>query len=430
MFAARSCNCQPAETVVPDKRKTEMIKSMLLSVAVLLSGTSLATAEPAADALATHLYAGTLNDGKDALAALPDDAGKISAQGILAFVAAIEKLGQGLHRHGLETHPGGMMMQLPVVRMPVPPNPSPEPITYEKWRGILETLLADLTAADALLAGGAKGDPKLPLDLLKIRLDLDADGKTSDAESLGGIMSAVTRQPLQEGAAPKMEFAFDKADVLWLRGYIHFLTAALQFGLAMDFEDSFNATGHAWFPRSGLPFAEALLKPTAPGMGFVDNSIGDALAFVHMMNWRVDDPARLSDARSRLAAMAGLSRESWAAARAESDDDREWLPNAKQKAAFAGLAVEDVTIDSWLEVMAEFEAILDGKKLMPHWRFDQGMNVKRLFEETKQMDLVLIIAGVGAVPYLEDGPISTNADWNRLTGAFRGSFLNYAIWFN
>ncbi|MGL4489130.1 MAG: hypothetical protein ACRCU5_06770, partial [Rhizobiaceae bacterium] len=327
-----------------------MFKSALFSLAILMSGTAISSASPASDTLSTHLYAGTLKDGAAALAALPDDAERRSAEGVLAFVAAVEKLGHGLHRHGLETTRGSVLMQLPVLRMPVPSNPSPEPITYEKWRGILEALLADLNAADALLAEGAKGDAKLPLDLMKVRLDLDQDGKATDPESLGGIMAAITGGQAQEGPAPKLEFAFDKADILWLRGYIHFLTAALQFGLAMDFEATFNATGHAWFPRGQLPFARDLLQQTAPAGGFVDNSIGDGLAFIHMMNWRVAEPERLSDSRKRLAFMASLSRDSWAAARAESDDDREWLPNAKQKSAFAGLEVDDATIDSWLLV--------------------------------------------------------------------------------
>ena len=225
MFTARSCNCQPAETVVPDKRKTEMFRSMFISIAVLLSGTSLTTADPAADALATHLYAGTLTDGAAALAALRgDDAAEAkSAEGILAFVASVEHLGQSLHRHGLETHPGGAMMQLPILRMPVEPNPNPEPITYEKWRAILQALFDDLNKADALLAEGAEGDVsgevKLNLDLMQVRADLNSDGKASDTESFGAILQALSRAAAP-ASPPDLNFAFDKADLLWLRGYI------------------------------------------------------------------------------------------------------------------------------------------------------------------------------------------------------------------
>jgi hypothetical protein len=413
-------------------RKHFMRLSTVLTI-LSLSYPTPATAGEASVLLEKHLYAGSLTDGGAALAALGGDAAAEakSAQGVLAFVSAVEHLGQSLHRHGLETHPGGVIMQLPILRMPVEPNPSPEPITYEKWRAVLQTLFDDLSAADALLAEGAgadtKGEVKLNLDLMKIRMDLNGDGKAADTESFGAIMQALSR-----GAAPTsppdLNFAFDRADLVWLRGYIQFLTASAEFGLAVDFEDSFNKTAHAYFPRAGLPMSQELLAP-AMVSGFVDNSVGDAIAMVHLLNWKVTDPARLKDVRIRLMTLASLSRESWAAARAETDDDKEWVPNAKQTGRW-GMDVDDATIDGWLAVMGEFEQVLDGKKMMPHWRFNKGFNVKRLFEESKRIDAVLIVAGVDAIPFLESGPISTTADWNALTSTFRGNFLGYALWFN
>lgn len=410
-----------------------MFRPFIWITSIFLASTGIAHAGEASDLLQKHLYTGTLADGATALAALDGNAAADakSAEGVLTFVSAIEHLGQSLHRHGLETHPGGVIMQLPILRMPVEPNPNPEPITYEKWRAILQTLFDDLNRADTLLAQGAggdtKGEVKLNLDLMKVRMDLNSDGMAADTEALGAIMQALTGTT-QPASPPDLNFAFDKADLLWLRGYIHFLTASAEFGLAVNFEESFNKTAHAYFPRAGLPMSQELLAP-AMASGFVDNSVGDAIAMVHLLNWQVTDPARLKDVRTRLATMASLSRDSWAAARAETDDDKEWLPNAKQAGRF-GLTVDDATIDSWLAVMGEFEQVLDGKKLMPHWRFEKGFNVKRFFDQSKRIDAVLIIAGVDAVPFLEAGPISSTADWDGLTSAFRGNFLGYAIWFN
>ena len=128
--------------------------------------------------------------------------------------------------------------------------------------------------------------------------------------------------------------------------------------------------------------------------------------------------------------MADLSPKSWAAARRETDNDREWLPNAKQVQAFTGSTNDDEVINGWLEVMAEFKAVLEGRKLMGHWRFDKGMNIKRFFEESKGFDLVLWITGTDAVQYVEEGPVSNGTTWNGLTGTFRGNFLGYALWFN
>ena len=380
------------------------------------------------DTLTKNLYAGTLNQGADALATQSPSAEAKAAEGILRFTVAVERLGQALHRHGLETSNGGAMMQLPVLRMPVEPNPNPEPLDYQKYRAILQTLFDDLNKADALLADGSKGDVKLVINLLKARADINGDGNAGESESLGFILQALT-QGTEPQPAPDLTFAFDNADVLWLRGYIQFITAAAQFGLSVDFEESFNKTAHVYFPHAGLPMQEELVRP-AQAMDFVNNSFADGLAMIHLMNWQVIDPGRLKDVRLRLKALTQLSRESWKTARAETDNDNEWLPNAKQTSKLAAAPVDDAIIDGWILVMDEFEAILDGKKLMPHWRFEKGFNLKRLFDESKRIDAVLIATGVDAIPFLEFGPISDQARWNSLTGVFGGNFLGYAIRFN
>jgi hypothetical protein len=320
------------------------------------------------------------------------------------------------------------MMQFPILRMPVEPNPDPEPLDYQKYRAILQALFDNLDKADAALEKGAEGEVKLSIDLLKVRADINGDGKAGENESLGAILQALNRTADPQ-SPPDLSFSFDKADILWLRGYIQFIAAAAQFGLSVDFEETFNKTAHAYFPRAGLPMQEELVRP-AQAMGFIDNNFGDALALIHLLNWQVTDPERLKDVRLRLLKLAQLSRESWAAARAETDNDNEWLPNAKQTSKLAPAPVDDAVIDGWLLVMGEFEAVLDGKKLMPHWRFEKGFNVKRFFEESKRIDAVLIAAGVDAIPFLESGPISTSAGWNSLTQVFGNNFLGYAIWFN
>lgn len=80
--------------------------------------------------------------------------------------------------------------------------------------------------------------------------------------------------------------------------------------------------------------------------------------------------------------------------------------------------------------MTEMEQVLDGRKLLPHWRFAQGMNLQKFLDDGKSFDLVLLLAGQDARPWLESGPVSDTATWNNLTQAFRGNFLSYALWFN
>jgi hypothetical protein len=345
--------------------------------------------------------------------------------GALRFVAAVEHLAQALHRHGLQTPSGGPMFSLPILRIPVPPNPKPEPLGYLQFRAIIERFVADLDQAEAALAGVADSDVKFPVDLLTVKLDLDGDGTRSDLESLGAIMTAVAPGM----APPKAAVSFDTADIYWLRGYIWFLSGFAQFFLAHDFHDTFDKTFHVFFPNAGLPLAEKLRRVDGASP-WSDPVIGDVIAFIHLINWKVAEPARLADVKTRMKAMIEMSRKSWVAARKETDNDAEWLPNPRQQGALVPVPVTDELIDGWLAVMGEFELVLDGKKLMPHWRFRQGLNVKRMFEESKNFDLVLLIAGTDAVPWLEDGPVSSSTDWNNLMGVFQGNFLGYAVWFN
>jgi hypothetical protein len=410
------------------------MRTLFLASALLFAIVGSAFAGEVNDLLTRHLYAGSLAQGDRALEPLAASSEKAkaaeaqAARGILAFVAGAERLGQSLHRHGLQTPESRAMFQLPILRLPVPPNLKPEKLDYQKFRAILQSLVEDLTAAEASLASSQGTDVKLTFDLLKVRLDLDADGKASDYESLGAIMQQLTRAP---GPMPaEMTFSFDAADMLWLRGYSQFIMATGQFALAHDFQATFDKTFHIFFPNAGLPLAKELVQPLDPNNMFSEGAIGDAIAFIHLINWPVVEPARLADVRVKLKAIATLSRQSWQAARAETDNDREWLPNAKQSSALTSLPATDEIIDGWLAVMSEFESVLDGKKLLPHWRFERGLNVKRMFAESKNFDLVLLITGTDAVPYLEDGSVSSGAEWNNLMQVFRGNFLGYALWYN
>ena len=126
-----------------------------------------------------------------------------------------------------------------------------------------------------------------------------------------------------------------------------------------------------------------------------------------------------------------MSRASWKSILAETDDDREWIPGPQQKnGVITSMPVTQEEVDAWLRALDDFDAALDGTKLVPHWRFAQGFNLKRVFFEPRDFDLVLWAAGIGAAPYLEDGEVLGGSDWSELNRAFRGNFLGYAFWFN
>jgi hypothetical protein len=224
-------------------------------------------------------------------------------------------------------------------------------------------------------------------------------------------------------------FAFDKGDALWLRGYSNVLMAFGQFLLAHDWNESFDIAFPHFFARVDSPFAEALAGPGGNPMYLEGAPIADAISFFHI-RWPVVDAERLAAVRQHIKAMIGLSRESWAAIENETDDDREWLPSARQTSPFAGVQVDGERIAAWHAVLDEAEAVIDGQKLVPHWRFRQGFNLARVFDEARPFDMVLWLTGPAALPYLEDGPITTGDDWNAMVNAFDGSFGVAAVWFN
>ncbi|MGE0374578.1 MAG: hypothetical protein AB7I48_10100 [Planctomycetaceae bacterium] len=176
--------------------------------------------------------------------------------------------------------------------------------------------------------------------------------------------------------------------------------------------------------------------------------LADMVAAIHLLNFPLKEAARMRSAHQHLLSMVEQSRRCWERALAETDDDREWIPNPQQQGAI-GLRVAREQVDGWHEVLDEFEAVLEGRKLIPFWRkygslpilfsvssvgpvpdVGTGVNVRRFFTEPRDLDVVLFLTGTGAVPYLEEGPLSTPAAWQRLTRVFQGEFFGFAIWFN
>ncbi len=406
-----------------------------LACLCLVSAESRAS-EASAELTRQHLYAGTLAAGEGELSArIAADGTDREARfglGLLRFARAIEHLGQGLYRYGL-TPP--RTFSVPILRFPVPHNPAPAPITYEAFREVLKTFDADLASADAALEGVGDGNVTVVLDLGRIRLDLKGDGKPTDDETLAAIIGHLSQSPgAQPAASASLEVKFDAGDAPWLAGYSHALMGLCDFLLAHDVQASFDAVSHLFFAKSMAPAAAALSRPLPPGSigsGLPDTAaIADMIALIHTINWPVVEPERMRAVRSHLKAMIGLSRKSWALILAETGDDREWIPNPRQTHVALGMRVSQTQIDAWMSALDEADAILDGRLLVPHWRFGRGIDLKAFFEAPRTFDLMMFMTGSGAVPYLADGPVSSRQRWAEITMAFEDNFLAYAFWFN
>jgi hypothetical protein len=467
------------------KLESATIAAILAAASTICCGGAFASSE-LIQAVQSHLYAGKTADAaslaRGRLAQAPGDDQARFALGAVQFLRAVENLGRGLHRFGLRTDYGGEvglvafgLAGLPILRVPVPENTDPERVTYESLRAVLRGFVADLSAAEDTLAGITDSTIELPLNIGLIRLDLDADGSASDDEALWRILKRVADFPwLDEEEAKKFLTDFDRSDVPWLRAYCHLLMAIAEFPLAHDWRAAFEMTFHGVFPQADLPtrpLAEIEAESRAEleqlgtaadpprcllleqceeeGQAWLESPEGekwqritdlemrlmiagyaDMIAFIHLNHWSVVDPERMANVLEHLEAMVRLSRESWSRIRAETDDRNEWIPNPSQSGVLPRMRVTAERVAGWMSFLDEFEAILQGRKLLPHWRFDQGINLRRFFQEPSTFDIVLLVQGSAALPYLEDGEFTTGDTWVQILDIFGGDFFRYFIWFN
>ena len=381
-----------------------------------------------------YLISGELKQGEAALLEhlkkQPNDDEARYGLGVLQFMQSVEHLMQSLHKHGLGLKSN--WVELPFLRLPTPPNPKPEPISYEQLRKIYETLLKDLTQAEATLAKVKDKDVKLPLHMGLIRFDFNGDGIVDEDEAFWKIYARVSgNRRVTVASVEQFAISFDKADVHWLRGYCHLLSFLTEFILAHDWKESFDRTGHLFFTKVDSPFQYLNKKPAKEWFGS-ETEIMDVIAFLHLINYPVKEPARMKSVLSHLENVIAQSRENWKAIESETDDDNEWIPNPKQTGVIPGVRVTQTIIDGWKEFLDEADAILKGDKLIPHWRVDdgRGINLRKVFTQPKHFDLILWIQGSAAEPFLEQGTLTEKRFWQRLQRNFGGNFFGFAVWFN
>ncbi len=124
------------------------------------------------------------------------------------------------------------------------------------------------------------------------------------------------------------------------------------------------------------------------------------------------DKARAAAAQTAYLAMIDDNRTFWRRADAETDNDREWIPNARQTAAL-GYTLPPDTSAVWQAVLADAEAVLRGERLVPYlWLGeDAGVNVARMFTDPRPIDIPMWIQGLDALPYVEKGPLISSQNF-------------------
>lgn len=383
-----------------------------------------ASAETDASAL---IAAEGLRGAEATLAALPAPTpSERFALGGVRFLGGVERALQLRYRVGLS---GGLaeMSGLPVLRLPLPENPSP--VAFEP--DMIEALFAGLQAdmAESLDALGAIADDDavaVPIDLADLWFDIDASGTRTPGEGLldvAGTLLGGLGEPL-----PPVTIRFDTADAAWLAAYAHLLGAAGEAVLAVDPSEAIGRVldARAAFRDLGLP-------PLDP-YGFGPTSFADYADLAAMAAFALDgepDPARTRALRDHLLAGVEQNRRFWTLVAREDDNDAEWIP-AKRQTSATGIPFPPDTGRLWLDVLAEADDVLRGELLIPFWRVGPGIGIDlaAVLEAPPDLDLVGLAQGAALGPYLRRGKLADGEALMRFALLVQGDVALYAAVLN
>jgi hypothetical protein len=402
-------------------------------LAALACAFGLAAATPpaaAASLISQEIAATGLAATEARLAALADPApAERFALAGLRFLIGIERTLQLRWRHGMNA----AMTELPVLRLPVAPNPAPEPFEAAVVTALFEGLAADMAAVHAALAPLPETEFALEVRLGDLWFDIDGNGRRDPGEGVievGGMALMGSNLGWRDPAAPppgEVTVRFDRADAAWLSAYAHLLSGFAKLALAF---------------RPEAPVADVVrssraltaLAAGAPPANALDHLFGrqaDRLMMIVRALEQEPDPALTRAARDHWLAMVADNRAFWRLIEAETDNAAEWVPNERQDAAL-GFVLPRGTAAAWLEVLADIEAALMGRKLIPHWRLGSGagINLARWAENPAPVRIAEYAHGMGLIDYAEKGERLSPASWRAFERLLRGDAVLFAVLFN
>lgn len=143
------------------------------------------------------------------------------------------------------------------------------------------------------------------------------------------------------------------------------------------------------------------------------------------------DPAHVRAALDNWRGMIDENRRFWTLLDQETDNDHEWIPNARQSAALP-LEIEPRVAKAWQEILADAEAVLDGKLLIPHPLLPAGHGISLSSYETDPtpLDLLGLIQGAAIYAHVAKGPRITAQSWRQFQRLTGGRAAGFALFFN
>jgi hypothetical protein len=386
------------------------------------------TALPAAaQTISDEIGAAGLAATEARLAALPapTDEERFALGGV-RFLGAVE---QALHRRWtMGTLPG--LSGIPFFSLPIPENPNPPPFQPAMIADIFRDATARMPGVSAPLAEIPDDSPfGLEIDLADLWFDIDGNKIRDAGENVLDVIGPMLlgwRWSERDPATPAPVVRFDVADAAWLSAYSHFIAG---FGNTLLAYDPTTPITEVKGARAQL---DALRWGQHDDMMIPDEQdwIDIAAVVLRTLN-QTPDKAHAADALTAYLAMIDDNRIFWRRADAESDNDREWIPNARQTAAL-GFTLPPDTSTVWQAVLADAEAVLRGTRLVPYlWLGDDaGVNVGRMFSDPRPIDLPMWIQGLGALPYIEKGPLISSQNFMIFTQMMEGDAMLFMVLLN
>ncbi|VAW05830.1 hypothetical protein MNBD_ALPHA07-741 [hydrothermal vent metagenome] len=143
------------------------------------------------------------------------------------------------------------------------------------------------------------------------------------------------------------------------------------------------------------------------------------------------DPARIRAAHEDWRAMISQNRNFWKLLALETDNTREWIPNASQTSALP-ITIPPGLAEGWQSILNDIEAVLDGKLLITHPLLPEGygISIPAYVADPAPLNIVNWIHGIGAYPYAARGPRLTDQSWQAFQRLATGNAGGFALLFN
>ena len=366
-----------------------------LTTALLLST---ATSAFAQSDISAQIGSTGLRATEAALAALPAPTPSDQfALGGVRFLTSIETALQTRYRTGLTTALTDLA-DIPVLRLPIPENLSPEPFTGAIIEGMFAQISIDMNAAiDALSVITDESDVGVTINTADIWFDINM----SDSREAGEGLIEITGMAMNGGFEPasKPVIRFDTADAAWLSAYAHLLAGISDTFLAFGPGEAIDKV------RNSIADLNAL--NTMPDPYGYDGQFGNYVDLAAMFLGAIEGQPDVTRSRAAHAHFIGMIADNqtfWDRVAQEQDNDAEWIPNKLQTSALPIVFPPD-TGAAWRMVLADAEAVLKGELLIPHWRMGTGagIDLAMLMENPPSVDIIGMIQGADLLPYARIG---------------------------